>query len=47
MGPYQVVEHMKERAHKLKELDGTNQKTPVAEFRLIPYLKQEHLEKWK
>jgi hypothetical protein len=47
MGPYQVIEHTKGKAYRLQELDGTELKTSVAAFRLIPYLKREDLGKWK
>ena len=47
MGPYLVVKQTKGKSYKLKELDGTKLKTPVAAFRLIPYLKREDLGKWK
>ena len=47
MGPYQVVSQTRGNSYRLKELDGTEMRTAVAAFRLIPYLKREDLGKWK
>ena len=47
MGPYQVIRRTLGKSYLLQELDGTELKTSVAAFRLIPYLKREELGKWK
>jgi len=47
MGPYKVVRRTKGRSYILEELDGSELRTSVAAFRLIPYLKREELGKWK
>ena len=46
MGPYRVVRETKGKAYVLEELNGTTSRTTVAAFRLIPYIKREHLDGW-
>ena len=47
MGPYRVVRRTQGKSYILEELDGSELRTSVAAFRLIPYLKREELGKWK
>jgi transposase InsO family protein len=44
MGPYRVVRETKGKAYVLAELNGNILRTSVAAFRLIPYVKREHLD---
>ena len=46
MGPYQVVRETQGKAYVLKELNGNILRTSVAAFRLIPYIKRDHLDGW-
>lgn len=46
MGPYRVVRETKGKAYILEELNGNLLRTTVAAFRLIPYVKREHLDGW-
>jgi transposase InsO family protein len=46
MGPYRVVRETKGKAYVLEELSGVTLLAPVAAFRLIPYIKREHLNGW-
>ena len=46
MGPYRVVRETKGKAYVLEELNGNTLRTSVAAFRLIPYVKREHLDGW-
>ena len=44
IGPYQVVRETLGQSYVLKELNGTVLRHKVAAFRLIPYVKREHLD---
>ena len=46
MGPYRVVRENQGRAYVLEELNGSVLATPVAAFRLIPYVRREQLDGW-
>jgi hypothetical protein len=46
MGPYRVVRETKGKSYVLEELNGNVLRTSVAAFRLIPYVKREHLDGW-
>lgn len=46
MGPYRVVRETKGKAYILEELNGNLLRSSVAAFRLIPYIKREHLDGW-
>jgi len=46
MGPYRVVRETRGQAYVLEELNGNVLRTPVAAFRLIPYIKREQLDGW-
>ena len=46
MGPYRVVRENRGKAYVLEELNGNLLRTTVAAFRMIPYVKREHLEGW-
>ena len=46
MGPYSVIHETKGKAYVLKEMNGAILRTSVAAFRLIPYVKREHLDGW-
>jgi len=46
MGPYRIVRQTAGKAYVLEELNGNVLRTSVAAFRLIPYVKREHLDGW-
>jgi transposase InsO family protein len=46
MGPYRVIRETQGKAYVLEELNGNILRTSVAAFRLIPYVKREHLDGW-
>ena len=46
MGPYRIVRQTKGKAYIIEELNGNLLRTSVAAFRLIPYVKREHLNGW-
>ena len=46
MGPYRVVRETRGRAYVLEELNGIISRTTVAAFRLIPYIKRQHINGW-
>ena len=46
IGPYRVVRETQGRAYMLEELNGNVLRASVAAFRLIPYVKWEHLDGW-
>ena len=46
MGPYRVIRETQGKAYVLAELNGDTLRTTVAAFRLIPYVKREHLDGW-
>ena len=46
MGPFRVVQETRGKAYVLEELNGNVLCTSVAAFRLMPYIKREHLDGW-
>ena len=46
MGPYRVVRETKGKAYVLEEMNGNMLRASVAAFRLVPYIKREHLDGW-
>jgi len=46
MGPFRVVRETQGKAYVLEELNGNVLRTSVATFRLMPYIKREHLDGW-
>ena len=46
MGPYCVIRETKGKAYVLEEMNGNMLCALVAAFRLVPYIKQEHLDGW-
>ena len=46
MGPYRIIRETSGRAYVLQKLNGNTLRTTVAAFRLIPYIKREHLDGW-
>ena len=46
MGPYRVVRETRGKAYVIEELNRNVLCTLVATFRLIPYVKREHLDGW-
>ena len=46
MGPYRVKRETRGKAYVLEELNGNVSGTSVAAFRLIPYIKRDHLDGW-
>ena len=46
IGPYRVVRRTKGGSYVLEELNGNVLRTSAAAYRLIPYVRREHLDGW-